>query len=157
MHHRWVVVALLVVACKSSKGKPPPEAGSAAAADAMAVDAAPAGLPTFDQIVSTATAPTQIASLVATDPGQLAWLMFLYVNWPAMPGKRGVPDPSQPLGATPTVFQTWKEVHEVYLAGGAAPLPWDDGGPKGPPTLSLTEIDGTTLEDTNGKIGRAHV
>jgi hypothetical protein len=155
---RWGAVAMVVVwlgsACGSSKGKPPPEPGSgsdgAVAPVGLDAAAAPRNLPTFDQIVSTATTPTQIASLVAQDPGQLAWIMFLYANWPATPGKRGVPDPTLPLGATPTVWQTWKEVHEVYLAGGAAPLPWDDGGPKGPPTLSLGEIDGTTLEDESG-------
>jgi hypothetical protein len=117
---------------------------------AVAIDASASALPTFEQIVSTATTPSQIAAMVPVDPGQLAWLMFLYVNWPATPGTRGVPDPTQKLGATPTVFETWKEVHEVYLMGGAAPQPWDDGGPSGPPTLSLTEIDGTTLKDVNG-------
>ena len=44
-----------------------------------------------------------------------------YRNWPALAGKRGVPDPDRTLGATPAVWQTWKEVHETYLAGGAAP------------------------------------
>lgn len=155
MQMRWGAVALNVVlcaACGSSKGKPPEPSGGSDAAAGGSVDATAAGftLPTFDQIVSTATTPTQIAALVPRDPGQLAWLMFLYVNWPATPGQRGVPDPNAKLGATPTVFQTWKEVHEVYLAGGAAPLPWDDHGPTGPPTLSLTEIDGTTLDDVNG-------
>jgi hypothetical protein len=48
------------------------------------------------------------------------------------------------------VIQTRKEAHEVYLAGGAAPRPWDDGGPAGPPILSLGEIDGTTLTDVKG-------
>lgn len=155
MNYRWGAVALVAAACGtgcgSSKGKPPPEQTSGSDAQvAVAIDASPSALPTFDQIVSTATTPSQIAAMVPVDPGQLAWLMFLYVNWPATPGKRGVPDPSLPLGATPTVFETWKEVHEVYLMGGAAPQPWDDGGPSGPPTLSLTEIDGTTLKDVNG-------
>ncbi len=107
-------------------------------------------MPTFEQIVTVATTPKEIAGMVATDPGTLAWLMFLYVNWPATPGTRGVPDPAGKLGQLPTVFQTWKEAHEVYLAGGAAPPPWNDGGPSGPVTLSLGEIDGTTLTDVNG-------
>jgi len=82
--------------------------------------------------------------------GKPAGFLFGYLALPAVPGQRGVPDPSGVPGTSPTVWQTWKEVHEVYLAGGAAPPPWKDGGPSGPPTLSLTEIDGTTLTDVNG-------
>ncbi|KAB2910843.1 MAG: hypothetical protein F9K40_01855 [Kofleriaceae bacterium] len=166
MHHRGglrAVVALSAVlwagtACGSKPETPGTGSGSGTgtgtgtgtgARGDGGIDAAK-GAPTFAEVVSTATAPTQIVELVKRDPGSLAWIMFLYVNWPAKAGERGVPDPGGTLGATPTVFQTWKEVHEVYLAGGAAPQPWDDGGPSGPPTLSLTEIDGTTLTDVNG-------
>ncbi len=113
-------------------------------------DSGRASGPTLASLAAVAENPDAIAALVATDPATLAWDLFLYLDWPATPGVRGVPDPSRGLGATPVVWQTWKEVHETYLAGGAAPPPWKDGGPSGPPTASLTEIDGTTLKDVNG-------
>ena len=156
---RRAVVALSAVLCAAACGGKKETQGNASGSGTgtgtgtgssdSGVDAAMAA-PTFEQVVSTATAPTQVVELVKRDPGYLAWIMFLYVNWPAKAGERGVPDPGGTLGASPTVFQTWKEVHEVYLAGGAAPQPWADGGPSGPPTLSLGEIDGTTLVDVNG-------
>lgn len=105
------------------------------------------GAPTLAEVAAVATVP---ATLAADPSPDAAWLVFLYLNWPATAGRRGVPDPSRPLGATPTVWQTWKEVHETYLAGGVAPGPWDDGGPPGPPLLSLGEIDGRTLADRQG-------
>jgi len=160
----WVSAGLIACDPSSQQGLGIEEiAGSKIAAAAPAAGAAPAtaaargasrkaaaGVPPFAEIVRVATTPTEIARLAASDPGRLAWLIFLYVNWPATAGKRGVPDPAGALGATPTVWQTWKEVHEVFLPGGATPRPWNDGGPSGPPTLSLGQIDGTTLVDRNG-------
>jgi hypothetical protein len=134
-----VALALWLAAC----GKPLKAEGSGA----------PTGggvLRSFADLAAIAEHPDAIAKAVAADPASLAWDLFLYVNWPAKPGVRGVPDPSRPLGATPAVWQTWKEVHEIYLAGGVAPGSWDDGGLQGPTTASLTEIDGTVLNDVNG-------
>lgn len=137
-----MAVVCLAVGCGGETGTPPPTQNP---------PTPPASaLPSLAALTAVATDPAVIAKDVATDPATLAWQLFLYLNWQATPGRRGVPDPKGGLGMTPTVWQTWKEVHEVYLAGGAAPLPWADGGPKGPPTLSLTEIDGTTLVDVNG-------
>lgn len=149
-----LATAIALVACKSSSTQgsgPGTGSGSAVPPTADAVPpTAPGGLPGFAQLASVATVPAEIARMSATDPATLAWYLFLYLNWPALPGQRGAPDPAGKLGTTPTVWQTWKEVHEVYLGGGARPLPWDDGGPVGPPLLSQGEIDGTTLSDVNG-------
>jgi hypothetical protein len=91
-----------------------------------------------------------MASAGGSQAATMAWDVFLYLGWPAKGGERGVPDPSQSLGATPAVWQTWKESQETYLTGGVAPPPWDDGGPQGPATAALTMIDGTTLQDVDG-------
>jgi hypothetical protein len=52
------------------------------------------------------------------------WQAFIYLNWPAMQGQRGVPDPNKRFG-TPgtTVWETYKTVHEVFLPYGADPGP----------------------------------
>ena len=108
---------------------------------------------TLAELAKVATQPDTIAAMAKAGGAQtatMAWDVFLYLNWPAVGGERGVPDPGKSLGATPVVWQSWKEVHEVYLAGGAQPPTWSDGGPKGPPTLSLTMIDGKTLVDVDG-------
>lgn len=143
-----------LAACKSSSkegGQTKGSTGSGSGSPVGVADAAaPPGNPALDALAAIASDPSKIAAMAGSDPATLAWDLFQYVSWQAVPGKRGVPDPAGKAGVSPTVFQTWKEVHEVYLAAGAAPLPWDDGGPSGPPTLTLTEIDGTTLVDVNG-------
>lgn len=139
MRRCLVVAACALAACKSSTKEPPPTRPG----DAAAAPVQPARTWLADD-------PAKIAAKVATEPAQVAWELFVYATWQAKAGVRGVPDPGGKAGVSPVVFQTWKEVHETYLAGGAPPLPWDDGGPSGPPTLSLTEIDGTTLVDLNG-------
>lgn len=81
---------------------------------------------------------------------QFAWDLFLLVNWPAVPNERGVADGSQKLGQGQAVWQTWKNVAEVYVPAGQTPLPWDS--PVVPPLLETNiEIDGRLLTDTQGK------
>jgi hypothetical protein len=140
------VAACALAACKSSSREAPPAGGSAP----VVADGPAAADPRLAELTAIASDPARIAARAGSAPGQLAWDLFVYLGWQAVPGERGVPDPGGAPGVSPTVWQTWKEVHEIYLAGGAAPLAWDDGGPSGPPTLSLTEIDGTTLIDVNG-------
>lgn len=82
-------------------------------------DSGRASGPTLASLAAVAENPDAIAALVATDPATLAWDLFLYLDWPATPGVRGVPDPSRGLGATPVVWQTWKEVHETYTSPAA--------------------------------------
>ncbi len=82
---------------------------------------------------------------------QFAWDLFLFVSWPAAPNERGVADGSQKLGeATQVVWQTWKNVAEVYVPAGQTPLPWRR--PIVPPLLEMNvEIDGRLLTDKHGQ------
>lgn len=56
------------------------------------------------------------------------WQTFFYLNWPAVTGKRGVPNTAAAFG-TPgtTVWETFKTEEQVFLPKGATPLPWDKG------------------------------
>jgi hypothetical protein len=142
-----ICLLLATTGCKDKKTEPPPPPPVAHDAAAPPLDASSPDLATLEALAGD---PAAIAKLAQSNPALLAWDLFLFLNWQALPGQRGVPDPAGAVGVSPVVFQTWKEVHEVYLAGGARPPPWNDGGPAGPPTLQLTEIDGTTLDDVNG-------
>lgn len=52
----------------------------------------------------------------------MAWQAFITLNWPALAGSQGVPDPSKPLGTPgPTVWQTFATVDQVFLPNGARP------------------------------------
>lgn len=67
--------------------------------------------------------------LAAQDPAIdcFMWQTMVYLNWPAQPGQRGVPNPQAKLGDPgPTVWQTYKDYNEVYLPGGQQPAPWND-------------------------------
>ena len=56
----------------------------------------------------------------------LAWQDFIYLNWPALAGQRGVPNKSARFGAPgPTVWETFKTVDEVFLPNGQNPGPWN--------------------------------
>ncbi|MDH0865650.1 hypothetical protein [Mitsuaria sp. GD03876] len=66
-----------------------------------------------------------IPSDAATDCAM--WQAFIYLNWPALKGTRGQPDPNASFGAPgPTVWETFKTFDEVYLPGGKPPPPWTD-------------------------------
>jgi hypothetical protein len=83
------------------------------------------------------------------DPLTYGWMLFVYANWPALAGQRGVPDPSKKWGsAVPVVWQTWKSSGEVYVNPDQTPLPWDQQ-PAGPPVLMHGEIDGRSVLDYN--------
>ncbi len=63
---------------------------------------------------------------VLTDPGQFAVDMFVAMNWPAQPGQRGIPNSNGQLGqAAPAVWETLKNISEIYLPGGATPSAWE--------------------------------
>ncbi|APR75413.1 Cytochrome c family protein [Minicystis rosea] len=65
-----------------------------------------------------------------------AWQTFLALSWPSSTSEPGVPDPGLPLGApTPTVWERWMDVHDVFHAAGNVPLPplpWGTSGPLPP-------------------------
>jgi hypothetical protein len=59
-----------------------------------------------------------------------SWRSFVAVVWPALPGQRGAPDPSQTVGGSgPRVFETYKMLHEVFHADGSAPTGWNSYDP----------------------------
>src|SRR5262245_2222436 len=54
------------------------------------------------------------------------WQNFIYVNWPALPGQRGMPNTKAKFSAPgPTVWESYKTVEQVFLPGAANPGPWD--------------------------------
>jgi hypothetical protein len=57
----------------------------------------------------------------------LSWRTFLALNWPAVEGRRGVPDPNKKLGdqSTAVVWETWKAAYELFQPHGARPSEWD--------------------------------
>jgi hypothetical protein len=64
-------------------------------------------------------------SQAAADAGdEYAWRAFVAVNWPADLRTRGA-DPRRDLSANTTaVWETWQNVKDVFLLGGADPGPW---------------------------------
>jgi len=55
------------------------------------------------------------------DAARFAWQEFIALNWPALAGKRDVPDGAQPFGAAnvPLVWQTFRNKVEIYPGTGA--------------------------------------
>lgn len=65
------------------------------------------------------------------------WQNFIYVNWPALPGQRGVPNAKAKFSAPgPTVWETYKTIEQVFLPGAANPGSWDTIKP--PSTLAAS-------------------
>lgn len=61
-----------------------------------------------------------------------AWTSFIALNWPADPTQNGVPDPNttankfgDPADLTPTVWESFKPVQEIFLPKAAAPALWN--------------------------------
>ncbi len=76
------------------------------------------------------------------------WQTFFYLNWPAIPGnRRGLPNPTAKFGGPgATVWETFKTVEELFLAGGTKPPPWD-------PALQMTALaPGLAAEIASGKV-----
>lgn len=64
-----------------------------------------------------------------TEFSDYAWSLFVAVNWPARAGHRGYPDCGRRLGAPgPTVWESYRTVDQIFLAGAADPGPWNSGG-----------------------------
>jgi hypothetical protein len=86
--------------------------------------------------------------MAQTNPDEYAWRLFLALNRQALPGKRGLSDPSYPTIREfevdkPVIWETWaltsggrngkhklpqKNTSEVFLDRGATPPPWDQLG-----------------------------
>lgn len=75
--------------------------------------------------------PIDVANLpnpAVADWNNLAWQSFVASNWPVAKGARGIPDPTQKIGAVdaagtavPVVWMTSKGINDVFLPKGAAP------------------------------------
>jgi hypothetical protein len=94
-----------------------------------------------------------------------SWRTFIALNWPAAPGKRGVPqspnDPSVFLNAVksyPTAWGTYREAYELYRVDDAAPATFASAtatstvcGPSTPgaKVLLMAAKSGTLLQDTD--------
>ena len=61
------------------------------------------------------------------------WQAFIYLNWPALAGKRGEPDlsltPAEFGSRKTTVWETYKTVEQVFLPRGDHPGTWADANP----------------------------
>lgn len=91
-----------------------------------------------------ASAPA--ATATQQDFDMYSWQMFVALNWPAKAEQRGQPDCSKPIGAVaPVVWQTYKDVNQIFLSDGENPGPWSSG--KNTTLLSMINI--ATLKNTN--------
>ncbi len=76
--------------------------------------------------------PPQDISLPAnaSEADEFAWKMFVALNWPEMPGQRGIPDESKRIGDPGiTVWRSFKTSTEMFNADGSDPGPWTAGDP----------------------------
>lgn len=89
-----------------------------------------------------------------------SWKLFIALNWPAEPGKRGVPDRSKDISDTtaPRLWETWKSTSEIFQPNGAPPSPWEsfEGAPVCPGEPANPNVKplpfsklGPVLEDFN--------
>jgi hypothetical protein len=55
------------------------------------------------------------------------WQTFIYLNWPALEGRRGIPDTKAHFDDRgPTVWETYKSYDAVFLPNALAPQGWND-------------------------------
>ena len=118
-------------------------------------------LPVVVDIPSGVTTPEQARPFF----DDFSWRTFIALNWPAAPGKRGVPqspnDPKVFLTAGkgyPTVWGTYREAYELYRIDDAAPAAFASAtatntvcGPSSPGAkiLLMAAKSGTLLQDTD--------
>lgn len=107
-----VVVIALVLACVAHAASPAPE---------RPVPPSPVLSPNVPVDIS--PQPTQ------ADAVNFAWQEFVAVNWPALPGQRGVPDLHKKIGQPgDVVWNSWKTPGEVFTRNGAPPAGWNQYG-----------------------------
>ena len=89
------------------------------------------------------TVPKDFALTRQADANCFAWQQFLALNWAAATGQRGQPDTSVPASAfgtagdeRATVWETYKESDEVFLANAQNPGPWNSW-PGGAPSVKV--------------------
>lgn len=71
----------------------------------------------------TATPPFSLTSLQANFD-EMSWQTFIALNWPAL--ANGNPDPGVQIGRqdAATVWESYKESYQIFLAQGQPPQPW---------------------------------
>lgn len=70
-----------------------------------------------------------------------SWQTFIALNWPALAGRRGEPDAGRPISAPgPRVWETWKEIGEVFRQQDGQPVP---PAPWGAPSSIPAACQGT--------------
>jgi hypothetical protein len=127
-----------------------------------------------------------LPSDIPADPDQtkvdeFSWQSFVALNWPALPGQRGVADPSKTIGQPgEVVWETYKRPGEVFLPGGQPPPPWNAPPASIPPACrqagaaagaklllmdakasdplkSVKQAVGGTLTDQHGNLARYEI
>lgn len=76
-----------------------------------------------------------------------SWQMFIALNWPAQAGQRGQPDCSRMIGnAGPVVWQTYKDVEEIFLPNAVNPGPWNSPiAPEQIRTINIAALKNTSV------------
>jgi hypothetical protein len=65
-------------------------------------------------------------SQIQADPATFGWQMFVALNWPELPGYRGIPNPRARIGQRgATVWESYKNASEIYLSHGQRPPAWE--------------------------------
>ena len=89
-------------------------------------------------------APKPDASQTAFDT--YSWGMFVALNWPAAKDQRGQPDCLKSIGASgPVVWQTYKDVDEIFLPNAKNPGSWNSSLD----SETLTNINVAALKNTS--------
>ncbi len=79
----------------------------------------------------------------------MMWQNFVYLNWPAQSGRRGVPNQGARFGAPgPTVWETYKTADQTFLPNAQNPGPWEQGA------LLTTLAHGLGQQVANGSVRR---
>lgn len=135
-------VSLLIQGACSSAGKsgesasaPPsaPTASPSTGEGAAAATGQPTLSPAIPFDVTVPNSPPPTLQSLQHDFDLLSWQTFVAMNWPVLPN--GQPNKSQSPGQhgdNATVWETWKDSSEIFLANGAPPAPW--GAPTAPPS-----------------------
>jgi hypothetical protein len=112
-----LVTIASVLACVKRAASPAPERSS-----------------TTSPVLSPNVPADMPANPTQADAVNFAWQSFVAVNWPALPGQRGVPDWKKKIGQPgDVVWNTWKTPGEVFLADGQKPPGWNQPGGNLPP------------------------
>ncbi len=157
---RAVALGLLccVTFCGCKKDAPPPQPAPSATLPAPVrpvvapaedvTQAAVAAVPPGGSAVAlTWELPPDSPALPAdTTPGAFqatvdsyAWQLFVAMSWPARVTQRGIPDSALQIGAPGmTVWETLKDVDEVFPPDAASPTAWNDWPSSEPPSCQAS-------------------